>query len=63
MKYQANQSHVRVQTIGLNTVIVKDPRDLNNVRYLVVILKKWNDADLVANCGNYSDALKFAHSC
>lgn len=63
MKYVANRFHVRMNTVGLNTVIVKDPRDLNNVRFLVVVFKKWNDADLIANCGNYADALKFAQSC
>lgn len=63
MKYVANRFHVRMHTIGLNTVIIKDPRDLNNIRFLVVVFKKWDDADLMANCGNYADALKFAHSC
>ena len=63
MKYVANRFHVRMNTVGLNTVIIKDPRDLNNIRFLVVVFKKWNDADLIANCGNYADALKFATSC
>ena len=63
MKYVANRFHVRMHTIGANVVIIKDPRDLNNIRFLVVVFKKWDNADLMANCGNYADALKFAHSC
>lgn len=63
MKYVANRFHVRMTTIGANVVIVKDPRDLNNVRFLVVLYKAWNNAELKANCGNYADALAFAHSC
>ena len=63
MKYVANRFHVRMNTVGLNTVIIKDPRDLNNIRYLVVVFKGWDNAELRANCGNYADAVAFAHSC
>ena len=35
-------------------------QDILNFRDFV---KKWDNADLMANCGNYADALKFAHSC
>ena len=41
MKYVANRFHVRMHTIGANVVIIKDPRDLNNIRFLVVVFKAW----------------------
>lgn len=63
MKYVANRFHVRMHTIGANVVIIKDPRDLNNIRFLVVVFKALNSGELRANCGNYDDALMFAHSC
>ena len=50
-------------TIGANVVVIKDKADLNNVRYLVVLFKAWNNAELKANCGNIKDAMTFAHSC
>ena len=63
MQYQAKSNHVAIRTIGLNVQIIKDPSDLNNVRYLVVLVKRWNDKQLIANCGNYDDSVKFAHRC
>lgn len=63
MKYVATRFHDRVMTIGANTVIIKDKANINNVRYLVVVFKRWDIAELKANCGNYADALAFAHSC
>lgn len=54
---------IEVKRIGLNVQILKDSTDLNNVRYLVKYVKAVNNKTLVANCGNYEDALSFAYTC
>lgn len=64
MIYNTIQNEViEVKRIGLNVQILRDSRDLNNVRYLVKYVKPVNNKSLVANCGNYTDALKLAQSC
>lgn len=62
----ASQNIIEVKRIGLNVQILKDSTDLNNVRYLVKYVKAVkavNNKTLVANCGNYEDALSFAYTC
>lgn len=56
-------SVIAVKTIGLNVQILKDSTDLNNIRYLVQYVKSVKNKTIVANCGNFADALKFAQSC
>ena len=57
------QNIIAVKTVGLNVQILKDSTDLNNIRYLVQYVKSFKNKSIVANCGNYDDALSFAHSC
>lgn len=64
MIYNTTQNEViEVKRIGLNVQILRDSRDLNNVRFLVKYVKTVNNKSLVANCGSYTDALSFAQSC
>lgn len=64
MIYNTIQNEViEVKRIGLNVQILRDSRDLNNVRYLVKYVKPVNNKSLVANCGSYEAALSFAQCC
>lgn len=54
---------IEVKRIGLNVQILKDSRDLNNIRYLVKYLKACKGQTLVANCGCFESALIFAQTC
>lgn len=62
MKYVANTRHTHIRTVGLNVQIIRED-NVGNTRFLVVLVKRWNDKELKANCGNYQDAEKFAYSC
>lgn len=64
MIYNTIQNEViEVNRTSLNVQILRDSRDLNNVRYLVKYVKPVNNKSLVANCGSYEDALSFAQYC